>query len=262
MNVHASPIQRPSLVYDCVNADIHVLIVSNDNHDGDTSMHENMVSQHCYSNQSSDRLLTSNTFTKENMQSSTQGSQQVSDSQKTVSDTLLSSTTSSSSNESLSVIEGSQQVSINLPNSHDQSASNNTFNIGFKEKGFRIGHLNIQGLSNKIEQLKLLLQYENNLIHILGISETKLNEIHPIRPFEISAYQKPFRRDRTENAGGGLLVYVKEGVCCSRRLDLEHDRLECIWLEIKPINSRPFLVVIYTDHQILLCSGMNILKIL
>ena len=174
------------------------------------------------------------------MQSSTQGSQQVSDSQETVSNTLLSSTTSSSSDESLSVTEGAQQVSINLPNSHDQSASNNTFNIGFKQKGFRIGHLNIQGLSNKIEQLKLLLQYENNLINILGISETKLNEIHPIRPFEISGYQKPFRRDRTENAGGGLLVYVKEGVCCSRRLDLEHVRLECIWLEIKPIKVGPF----------------------
>ena len=37
-------------------------------------------------------------------------------------------------------------------------------------------------------------------------------------------------------------MYVKDMVCCSRRLDLEHDRLECIWVEIKPIRSKPFLV--------------------
>ena len=56
-------------------------------------------------------------------------------------------------------------------------------------------------------------------------------------------HQKPFRRHRAENAGGGgVLVYVKEGVCCSRRSDLEHQNIECIWVEIKPINSRPVLV--------------------
>ena len=53
------------------------------------------------------------------------------------------------------------------------------FNLGLKDKGFRIGHLNIQGLTNKIDQLKLLLQFQNNLIHILGISETKLTQKHP-----------------------------------------------------------------------------------
>ena len=56
----------------------------------------------------------------------------------------------------------------------------------------------------------LLLQPERNLIHILSISETKLNLVHPDTPFDIDGYQKPFRRDRTENARGGLLVYVKE----------------------------------------------------
>ena len=156
----------------------------------------------------------------------------------TLSDTHLSSTTSVSSNESLSVLEDSLQASISV----SKSTSNNALNLGFKDKGFRIGHLNIQGLSNKIDQLKLLLTYEHNVIHTLGISETKLNEIHPDAPLEISGYQNPFRRDRLENAGGGLLVYVKERVCCSRRSDLEHKNIECIWVEIKPAKSRPFLI--------------------
>ena len=150
-------------------------------------------------------------------------------SQVTQHDTLFST----GENESLSVGEETQHVSV---------TSNSVLNVGFKDKGFRIGHLNIQGIRNKVERLKLLLQSEQNLIHILGVSETKLSEVHPDAAFDISGYQKPFRRDQTENAGGGLLFYVKEGVCCSRRSDLEHESLECIWIEVKPINSRSFLV--------------------
>ena len=57
-----------------------------------------------------------------------------------------------------------------------------------------------------------------------------------------SIYQTPFRRDHKEKEGGGILVYVKNGVQCKRRPDLENEQLECIWLEVKPIKSKPFLV--------------------
>ena len=85
-----------------------------------------------------------------------------------------------------------------------------------------MGHLNIQGLRNKIDQVRLLLESAHNQIHIMGFSETKLNDIHPDSAFEIQGYQKPFRRDRKSNMGSGLLVYVKDGVCCRRRSDLEN----------------------------------------
>ena len=74
------------------------------------------------------------------------------------------------------------------------------------------------------------------------MSETILNNIHPDSPFYINGFQKPFRRDRKENAGGGILVYVKEGVCCKQRPDLEHARLECIWLKVQPVQSKSFLI--------------------
>lgn len=85
----------------------------------------------------------------------------------------------------------------------------------------------------------LLLKSQHNLIHIFGVSETKLNQIYPNTEFEIHGYRKTFTRDRKENADGGVLVYIKNGISCSRRPDLEHERLEC-WSQIKPPKSKLF----------------------
>lgn len=111
-----------------------------------------------------------------------------------------------------------QSVNIN----HQLSSSAHLLDLGLKCKGFRIGHINIQGINNKIDQVRLLLESEINQIHIMGISETKLNSVHPETAFTINGFQKPFRRDRVGNSGGGILVYVKDGVWCNRRSDLEH----------------------------------------
>ena len=44
----------------------------------------------------------------------------------------------------------------------------------------------------------------------LAIAETKLNESHPNAQFQIDGYNnlQDFRRDKTYNNGGGLLVYI------------------------------------------------------
>ena len=49
----------------------------------------------------------------------------------------------------------------------------------------------------------------------------------------------PYRRDRKTNSGNGLLVYIKNGICASRRTFLEHENPECIWTEVKPVKSKP-----------------------
>lgn len=124
----------------------------------------------------------------------------------------------------------------------NQSNSDYLLDLGFRCKGFRMGHINIQGVSNKIDQVRLLLESDKNQIHVLGLSESKLNAMHPDSAFEINGFQKPFRKDREINSGGGILVYVKDGICASRRTDLEYKNLECVWVEIKPIKSKSFLV--------------------
>ena len=157
VDIHASLLQRPSVTN--VDDNLHALNISDDIFNFETSPGNN----HNHSNQFSDMTISSDTLSNDIMQSATQGSKQVSDHLDTLSDTNLSSITSVSSNESLSVLEDSLQASTSV----SQSTSNNVLNLGFKDKGFRIGHLNIQGLSNKIDQLKLLLTYEHNVIHTL-----------------------------------------------------------------------------------------------
>ncbi|WAR28317.1 hypothetical protein MAR_014021, partial [Mya arenaria] len=76
----------------------------------------------------------------------------------------------------------------------------------------------------------------------MGISETKFNENHKTETFHIDGYQVPFRRDRLFNGGGGLAVYVKQNVNCIRRIDLEGDDIEIIWLEIMPTKCKSFLI--------------------
>ena len=65
--------------------------------------------------------------------------------------------------------------------------------------------------------------------------------------FLIDGYQKPIRKDRLEG-GGGIIVYIKEGVVFKRRSDLELNELECIWLEICPKNSNSFLICFMYRH--------------
>lgn len=90
-------------------------------------------------------------------------------------------------------VSGSSQ---SMQHSHNCSVSNtqeeiNQMNLGFKCKGFRIGHINIQGVGNtcKIDQVKLLL---------------------------------------TSDCNQGVVYYLsKMESAVKRRLDLESEQLEC-----------------------------------
>lgn len=153
----------------------------------------------------------------------------------------------------------SQNVPVQNNNTHDDNlhahvhcsdssmSAQNMLNLHLNDKGMKIGHLNIQGIANKIDQIRAMLNSNKNDVHILGISESKLNSDHPDKYFQINNFQSFYRKDRIlttdrQEEGGGIIVYVKDGMNCKRRTDLEHNRLECIWIEIFPKNSKSFLV--------------------
>ena len=83
---------------------------------------------------------------------------------------------------------------------------------------------------------------ENSKLHIFGMSETKLKS-HKINSiFKVNCFQSPFRKDNNDNGGGGIIVYVREGILAKRREDLETNDIACLWLEICPNNGESFLV--------------------
>ena len=105
----------------------------------------------------------------------------------------------------------------------------------------------IQGICgenlNKFSELTDLLTLpENNSLHTLGLSETKLKSHKTTDILKINGFQTPFRKDNDSNGGGGLLVYVKNGINAKRREDLETQNISCLWLEISPAKCKPFLV--------------------
>ena len=84
------------------------------------------------------------------------------------------------------------QILMSCGSTFDQSNSFCPLDLGLKCKGFRMGHVNIQDISKKTDQVCLLLKLNKNEIHVLGLSETKLNAIHPDSAFKINGFQKPF----------------------------------------------------------------------
>ena len=72
--------------------------------------------------------------------------------------------------------------------------------------GFKLASLNINKLTTHIDELRILLAY--NEIHILSINETKLNETAKDNEVKIPG-DTIVSRDRISNGGGRVCFYVK-----------------------------------------------------
>eukprot|EP00794_Sanderia_malayensis_P002144 gene2144-2438_t len=110
-------------------------------------------------------------------------------------------------------------------------------------KGLKILHQNIRGL----------LTHKQNLCHILGdfkgIHILSLSETHLAADEEAEAQIIGYDflgKPRISGQGGGVGIYISQSVPFQRRLDLEDDNIECIWIEILFPKSKGFLIgVIY-----------------
>ena len=95
-------------------------------------------------------------------------------------------------------------------------------------KGFCIYEQNLRGLWNNKEVLEHFINMKS--IKIFGITETLLSSSIPHSFLQIRGYA--FERKDRVKAGGGIAVYIKEGVIYLRQNYLECDEIEAIWLEI------------------------------
>ena len=89
-------------------------------------------------------------------------------------------------------------------------------------------HYNVQSLLNKLD----IIEPELSNFDLVSLSETWLNERVLTQDLASNNNRLPFRRDRSGDSHGGIVVYVKENIPCKRRNDLELNTMECIWLEL------------------------------
>ena len=130
-------------------------------------------------------------------------------------------------------------------------------------RGLRIGHLNVNRLYNKLDQIKELLTELS--LDILGISETWLTADILNNDLHIQGYTLT-RRDRqpgSKSQGGGLAVFIKDGVNFKVRSDLMKSDTECIWLEICRPKCKPFIIGhVYKPPDVALDHCFAIWKVL
>jgi len=73
------------------------------------------------------------------------------------------------------------------------------------------------------------------------LSETWLSDNTNTSDLLFPSYHEPIRKDRPFDSHGGVILYIKDTIGFRRRLDLEVNGLESIWVELKLCNNKPIL---------------------
>ena len=76
------------------------------------------------------------------------------------------------------------------------------------QRNVLVAYLNINSIRNKLTALKEVI---SDCIDILIIAETKLDKSFPTSQLDITGYIPPLTVDRNQH-GGGILIYIKEGI--------------------------------------------------
>ena len=113
-----------------------------------------------------------------------------------------------------------------------------------KSLNLNVGHVNVCSLENKTHDVASLLAGQPPL-HVLGITESRLDPMkHDDQAARIPNYSF-FRRDAGADGHTGIGAYVHHSLsqATNRRRDLESDRVESLWLEVRPRKpSAPTLI--------------------
>ena len=105
-----------------------------------------------------------------------------------------------------------------------------------------IGTLNINSLSSKFDDLKVLI---SGMFYILIITETKLGDTSLISQFHIDGYSMQYRLDRNRN-GRRVIIYVREDIPNKiLRKRLFPNNIEGIFIEINFRKSKWLLCCTY-----------------
>ncbi|XP_068719429.1 uncharacterized protein [Montipora capricornis] len=135
---------------------------------------------------------------------------------------------------------------LNTPDINNSSSSSSESPIewfaakinGYYKNNLKIGHLNVNSIFGKSDEVVNLL--EKCAFDILFISESKIDGSVSSTLFAYAEY-RIIRKDR-KKGGGGLLVYIRSNVTAHRQIKLESDGIESICLDVKGCANNWFLI--------------------
>ena len=117
---------------------------------------------------------------------------------------------------------------MSITNTHVSQLVQNTFSFL---------HLNVQSIVPKIDMKTA--EYTSH--DTLSFTESWLHPHIDEEILRIPSYRfPPYRHDRPNRTGGGVVVYVKDTVYCTTRPDLHVGELECLWHELRIRNKKYF----------------------
>ena len=132
--------------------------------------------------------------------------------------------------------EFSDSVSAASSSSSSFFSSNNIL-----QEHFSVVHYNIQSLLNKVD----ILESELSSFDVVCLSETWLDHRTTESDIKMHGFKMPYRRDRQGDNHGGICVYVKENVYAKRRIDLELQDIECLWIEVSSNRNKLLIGTFY-----------------
>ena len=105
-------------------------------------------------------------------------------------------------------------------------------------KGLTFLHVNVRSLLPKVEEIRRLL--DDSKAAFLAISESWLDSSVCDGEVHIDGYN--FVRKDRDRHGGGVGIYVRNGINFNIRNDLDKDELECLFLDIIFPKTKPFII--------------------
>ena len=97
---------------------------------------------------------------------------------------------------------------------------------------FKVGYLNVNRLLNKLDSVKELIdKYSSDTLALYKIWLTSEISDSEISIMGYSIVRKD-RQNSSKACGGGVLIYVRNGIPFIRQAKFVDDNFECFWIEI------------------------------
>ena len=109
------------------------------------------------------------------------------------------------------------------------------------------GFVIFSGLRKNLAEVKILIEHTN--LDIVTVSETHLTpDIHNDE-VNIDGYQI-LRNDRTHKGGGGVAIYFKSVLDCTRLSKYEDEDIEAIWIDLLSHSQRLLIGCVYRPPDV------------